>query len=326
MSIYTPISTDAPCGQDLEYDADFVVLFSMLEHTMESQFGELAEANTGINWNEIEKICSKLLKRSIDIRLLIVSLRHKTIKHGLDGLLSGLEDLVDNVSAYTETIHPQIIIDGEEDPEYRANAFFALNDTEGFLKEFREVVFVSEGTSKIHLKNIEKALVSGKSNEAAVQMLATLERLHAHPNTHKIALLKQQFNRLKEQLSQSLNGYEPSFQVIDAVLNVFDNTGYKIPNAHVNTATEMPEKTAPPTTPLLNSPIVTSNLMNNRDDVKNMIQKTVDWLETYEPSSPSILLLRSSIKLIGADFPMVNKIIPFEILLQIQNTLEDSED
>ena len=64
-----PISTDAPCGASLEYDAEYAILLSRMTPRGEAQYGDFVGTPEAPNWAEIERDCRRLLLRTKDINL-----------------------------------------------------------------------------------------------------------------------------------------------------------------------------------------------------------------------------------------------------------------
>ena len=74
-SLSDPISAECPCGPDLEYDPEYLLLFTRAAPREEAQYGDFVSTPETINWAELERDARRLLMRSKDIRILVVLLR-----------------------------------------------------------------------------------------------------------------------------------------------------------------------------------------------------------------------------------------------------------
>lgn len=74
-SLSDPISEECPCGPDLEYDPEYLLLFTRAAPREEAQYGDFVSTPETINWAELERDACRLLTRSKDIRILVVLLR-----------------------------------------------------------------------------------------------------------------------------------------------------------------------------------------------------------------------------------------------------------
>ncbi len=49
-----PLSADAPCGIDLAYDPEFVVLRSQVAAREETQYGDFVSVSEPVNWSDVD--------------------------------------------------------------------------------------------------------------------------------------------------------------------------------------------------------------------------------------------------------------------------------
>lgn len=50
-----PISAECPCGPDLEYDPEYLLLFTRAAPREEAQYGDFVSTPENINWAELER-------------------------------------------------------------------------------------------------------------------------------------------------------------------------------------------------------------------------------------------------------------------------------
>lgn len=65
--LLTPLSDDAPCGEDLSYDPALGELDTLMQGKPETQFSAAEEPN----WRDIQKSCLALFERTKDLRVSI---------------------------------------------------------------------------------------------------------------------------------------------------------------------------------------------------------------------------------------------------------------
>ena len=62
-SLSDPISAECPCGPDLEYDPEYLLLFTRAAPREEAQYGDFVSTPETINWAELERDACRLLTR-----------------------------------------------------------------------------------------------------------------------------------------------------------------------------------------------------------------------------------------------------------------------
>ncbi len=161
-----PLSERAPCGPNLEYDNDFLVLQSHFEPVADVQYGDFTARRAGPDWADLELQCHALLARSRDIWLLVWLTRCRVRREGAVGLVEGLEMLATTLETWPEDLHPRGQRgdgDGDGDPDgfaqmVRANALAGLVDCEGLLADVRSVVLDDRPASRLSVRDVERAL------------------------------------------------------------------------------------------------------------------------------------------------------------------------
>ena len=129
-----PISPDSPCGENLEYDADFGELERAAQGTPEQQFGNTVVEAQEPDWKDVPrqgpgssdapKICGS--PSSWPGRLVRLD--------GLPGFRDALAVLRGLVERFWQDVHPQLDPDDDLDPALRVNALAALCDNRACLK------------------------------------------------------------------------------------------------------------------------------------------------------------------------------------------------
>lgn len=148
-----PISAECPCGPDLEYDPEYLLLFTRAAPREEAQYGDFVSTPENINWAELERDAHRLLMRSKDIRILVVLLRCRIQQAGARGLSEALTLLETLCSTYPDAIHPQLLatedITAEDAAVARSNALAALLDHEGVMADIRGITLSNNAAMRL---------------------------------------------------------------------------------------------------------------------------------------------------------------------------------
>jgi len=150
-----PVDAAVPCGVDLEYDPEFVVLSSQVAARMEAQYGDFVGVPDPVNWSDVDRDCRRLMMRSKDMRLAVLFTRCRT---RLGGWLT----------AFPDTIHPKQGVDDDEDAalEIRMNALQGLTDTDGLLSDVREIALTRSSAARLQMRDVERAFAHPRPSDA----------------------------------------------------------------------------------------------------------------------------------------------------------------
>ena len=127
-NLLSEVSAEAPCGEDLSYDASFLALEDMLR--TKAGGGVVAgveEEAEEPNWREIREKSSELLKRSKDLRLVVYLTLSLLKMEGITGLRDGLTLLRGLLERYWDGFYPQLDPDDNDDPLERINILQSLS-------------------------------------------------------------------------------------------------------------------------------------------------------------------------------------------------------
>jgi type VI secretion system protein ImpA len=165
-----PVSQAAPCGPDLEYDHDFVVLFASAASRQDVQYGAFVGSPDPVNWSEVERDCRRLMLRTKDIRVAVLYSRCRTRLAGAAGLAEGTGLLAAWLQAFAGQVHPQSE-DGDGDEhdaalEMRMNALQGLADPEGLLADVREIVLTKSTLARLQVRDVERAFAHPRATDA----------------------------------------------------------------------------------------------------------------------------------------------------------------
>ena len=339
-SLSDPISAECPCGQDLEYDPEYLLLFTRAAPREEAQYGDFVSTPETINWAELERDARRLLTRSKDIRILVILLRCRIQQAGARGLAEVLTQLEKLCSMYPDTIHPQLLetedITAEDAAVARSNALSALLDHEGVMADIRGITLSNNAAFRLQVRDVERSLSASRPADALApesvrQQLADLEARGALP-LDAFRQAAETTERLQRHAREKLNDQAPDFtrltQLLALLPGAVQSTTPERPspeplavhpeNVSINNAETMQtEYVAPPDDiPAEKTGKVYTEQRNisDRNDALERLRVIRRWFEYSEPSSPTIPLLRQAERLVGKRFSEVINEIPAELL------------
>ncbi|KVE33601.1 type VI secretion protein ImpA [Burkholderia vietnamiensis] len=339
----TPVSDGAPCGPDLEYDHDFVVLFAGAAPRPDVQYGTFVGAADPLNWSEIERDCRRLMLRTKDMRVAVLYTRCRTRLGGAVGLAEGTRLLMTWLQAFPDNIHPQVGADGEDRDaalDMRMNALQGLADPEGMLADVREIVLVKSTATRLQVRDVERAFAHPRPADAiapdsVAQQLQDLRR--QQPATMK-AFDETISNLVAINMwcGAHLATYLPDFSSLMRLLQLLQQGDPHIATASNETtlidaaASDGGMENGPrveesdsafPSDERIDSVDRSTgtshaDLPADRQAALALICAARQWFETHEPSSPIPVLLKRAEQFVGKHYAEVVRAIPAELLAQ----------
>ncbi|NML34756.1 type VI secretion system protein TssA [Paraburkholderia antibiotica] len=350
VDLLEPVDGDAPpCGPDLEYDPDFVMLLAAAAPRIEAQYGDFVDVPPPANWPELERACRALLLRTKDIRVAVILLRCRMRLDGAAGLRDGLALLQALLERYGEALHPLPVFDGERDPVMYANAIAALADPDGALADARDIALPKAAGAQLHLRDIEKsfALPRQKDTLAPESTARLLKELWGRRDAAVAAFADAQrlIASIVAWCDTTLGGDAPDLSALSRLLQPFAQTRLDGGSASTPPIARADEQAANDATPVANAgttgtptptaaaaptsqpdapaapPFAASSMAPpptappvDRWSALAAIQETRIWFEQNEPSSPVIVLLRQSERMVGKRFSELAHVIPADLL------------
>jgi len=333
------IDASAPCGPDLEYDPEFVVLAAKTVRQPDAQYGDFVGSPEPVNWSDIERDCKRLMTRSKDIRLAVLFARCRTRLAGAAGLAEGVRLLAAWLSAYPQAIHPQPSVDADREAalEIRMNALQSLADTEGLLSDARELTLIKSTAMRLQVRDVERAFAHPRPSDALAPESVTrqLDDLRAQQPAalagfdHALAALGQIEAWAAEHLGEYVPDLSPLVRLLtrvagdqprraaDESIAAIESLPPAVPEAAPN------EKALPPDAQeRIEAPQPRQHsdgratALNDRHAALALICEARQWFEQHEPSSPIPVLLRRAEHLVGKRYAEVVEAIPAALLAQ----------
>ncbi|AOR70488.1 type VI secretion protein ImpA [Burkholderia stabilis] len=340
---FAPLSDTAPCGPDLEYDHDFVVLFAGAAPRRDVQYGAFVDSPDPLNWSEIERDCWRLMTRTKDMRVAVLHTRCRTRLGGVAGLADGTGLLAAWLQAFPEQVHPQADADNDRHAalEMRMNALQALSDPEGLLADVREIVLTRSTATRLQVRDVERAFAHPRPVDALAPDSVTLQLQNLReqqPSTMKAfddAISN--LSAIDTWCATHLDAYLPDFSPLIRLLRRFQASEPRVDTwsdtlpavAHEECDTPVLAALAEPAASRArpddeqvvspdSTPVVAPALFApaDRRAALTLICAARRWFETNEPSSPIPVLLKRAEQFVGKRYVDVVKAIPPELLAQ----------
>ena len=332
-SLLFEVSPEAPCGEDLSYDAAFLAMEDMVR--TKSAGGVVEGAEEVIeepNWREVREKSLELLRRSKDLRVALYLALGLLKTDGLAGLCDGLAVLRGLLERFWDKLYPQLDPDDNNDPLERINILQSLSpatvssqDPMKFKQRLAEVSLCNSAQmGRFSLRDIqvakgEIALAAGEGAgvpdasviDAAFQDTATDELLAASQAAGEAI---EHVTNITAVFSKSADqGQTPDLSGFQSVLGNIHKCvqGYLAKRGYGEAA----EEAAPAAQ---KGGVSLAGEIRSPQEALLAIEKVCQYYDRHEPSSPVPLLLRRARKLVSKNFLDVIKDVCPDAMNQIE--------
>lgn len=312
------VSANSPCGEDMEYDADFLQLERAAKGQPERSMGDSILPAEPPQWRDIQQQSLDLLQRSKDLRITHFLLQSALALQGVAGLAQVLSLINALLRDYWAELHPRLDADDDNDPTVRINALTGLTcDTN--IRLLRESILTRSRTfGPVSLRAALNA--SGLQSFADEQLGAQqLNAAFLDSDAEQLQATRDALSAARaacEAIEQQVNEQVGSAQGVDLsalkqplkqALQILNQAvpGSSVPEAVSEDNAPSVESAAAPAAPRPLGDIA------NRDDVLRSLDKILAYYTRHEPSSPLPVLLNRAKNLVHADFAaIVRNLIP----------------
>ena len=332
------VSPDAPCGDDLEYDAAFIALEQKAKETPQIEIGDkIVVPYQPPNWKEVRKDSLELLGRTLDLRLLVMLVRASLALDGLSGFTEALALVQRALETYWDTLHPQLDPDDDNDPTLRVNILEGLSDSDSTVSTLRILsnapLVESRIMGRFSLRQMQIAsgkLVSPTGEEST--QLSTIQAAFADADPDH---LQETRDKLEAGLgsvagierfvtehvgSDSAPNLEPLRSMLKEALHTLDeHMGRDVRAAESPSeepGTEPGQATARSAATTQSQGVIGG--VGSRQDVIRALDLICDYYAKHEPSSPVPLLARRAKRLVAMDFMAIMNDLAPDGLSQIE--------
>jgi type VI secretion system protein ImpA len=318
-TLLAEISEDHPCGENLEYDAEFGELERATRGKPEQTMGDTTVPAEEPNWQEVQERAVRLLSRTKDLRVLSYLTSAQLNTEGLIGLNDCLGLIGQTLERYWDTVYPQLDPEDDNDPTLRVNTIMSLCDAEAVLHPLRDVPLVdSRSFGRFSYRDI--AVASGEIAPAdaeaeppemsainaalkecdleQLQALATASReAEARADAIENFVTDKVGSANAPNLAELRNVFKAVRRILDEKLSE-RGAGEAVAEAVAEAVGEAPAEEGPVETS--KGPV--AGRVASRDDVVRMLDMICEYYDRNEPSSPVPLLLRRAKRLVAKDF------------------------
>lgn len=317
-ALLEPIGEASPCGDDLEYDPDFIALEASAQGKPEQQFGDTVIPAVEPEWPQVAEAAQALLRRTKDVRVAVHLLRASTRLQGLEGFLSGIRLLTGLLDSQWDHVHPMLDADDDNDPTMRLNALAPLADDLLVVRDLYDAwVGTARSLGRIRVRDIAIARgvlesSGGDAGYSASQVQGGLEEIV----------------QSQPEVAQRMAGAAPAISGLRQVLNDRSGLGEAVDLSRLRAIGHMLNQTAQSLAPEAGAanagdagigegqvgsdtvesagrsagPTPIRGEIQSRADAVLMLDKVIAYLQRTEPGNPAPLLIERAKKLIGVSF------------------------
>ncbi|MBZ5789187.1 type VI secretion system protein TssA [Burkholderia contaminans] len=309
------VAPDAPCGANLEYDAEFLQLQERATPRAEQQYGDTVIPAEAPDWRAVERLALALSTRTKDLRVIACLARSWTEQHGIPGYADALALVANLLERRWEALHPRLDADGEADPTPRMNALADVAGAHDCARAARRQPLFEGGPS---VRDAERLLdgrddtgspvagsresllaaLSAASSDGTTPLDAARAALHAL-NAIRVCVTDQ----LGREWAPDEGDAEKALQRIVREVPLPEPQPFSpaMQQAVPGDASQAgPALIAPAAMP--NAHAWRDAELTSRDDVRIGLDKMCRYFEQHEPSHPAPLLLRRAQRLLALDF------------------------
>jgi type VI secretion system protein ImpA len=323
-SLLSEVSPEAPCGEDLSYDASFLALEDMLRSKVGGGVvAGVEEQSEEPNWREVREKSIELLRRSKDLRVIMYLVLAALKMDGLAGLRDGLALLQGLLERFWEHLYPKLDPEDNNDPLERLNILQSLSpetvsaqDPMKFKQRLAEVPLCnSPQMGRFSLRDIQvaKGEISVPADEgtaspgmsvidAAFQDTATDELLAASQATEEaiehLATITTVFSK------NAAQGQTPDLSDFQSILGNIHKCvqGYLAKRGYGEAVQESTMAAGTAGSETDKAGISLSGEIRSPQEALLAIEKVCQYFDRHEPSSPVPMLLRRAQRLVSKNF------------------------
>jgi type VI secretion system protein ImpA len=307
------ISPDSPCGDDVEYDPEFLELERVVYGKPDVQYGETVVEAVPSDWKAAEVLSLNLLSRSRDLRVAAHLSRALLNRQGFSGFAQGLSLVEGMLEQWWDHVYPQLDPDDDNDPTARVNALTSFTDQTGMLTDVRDAPLAASRTHGIvTLRDIEYAtgevpVPTGVDAPSLMSIDAVLADAHEDAlATHRaLQHALRSTTAIETRLTECVGAARsidlaPLAKLLKHAAGFIGERVSEESPADSETPGEAQQAPSENSTPQAIAP--PPGEIASRQDVIRMIDRICAYYERQEPSSPVPLLLMRARRLVDKSF------------------------
>lgn len=319
-----PISVTQPTGIDIEYDARFIDIQSLVEGKPEQQYGDVIIEAQEPDWDTVEKLCRQILSESKDIRVFCFYAQALTANYGILGFKKGCEIIHANIGKYWEDLYPKLVDEEDNfDAFYRLGSIGLLIADSGIIQQLNEsnIIYSPSKKSYFKMKSVASILINNEdgSYPGGKEKLIEDLRVAYQNNQEELLVLKDALDfliNIESVFEENIKDFHLDFSVVKKPLEVIASLLVRSSDFEENEQeTPSIEKVAVPNDTVIRPVTDSQNLddikIKDRADVKIVLEKLNIYFRLKEPSHPAPLFIERLQKLMDMNFyEMLKNISP----------------
>lgn len=317
------LGEDAPSGENLEYDPDFIAMELAGQPEEERQAGTEIVEGSDPDYKDLASKARVILERSHDIRAAVYLADCEVRLNGLPGFAEMTSYIRGCLEEYWDTCHPQLDEEDDDDPMMRINAVTGLAGRTTVLRGLRKAAPLTNSRvlGRVTVQDFDILNGEAEPPEDATPMSSTEieaaftdtadEELQVYFDAASSALAD--VNAIDAVFLEKTPGYGPSLEDLQKLLSKIVKLMSPYVQADVpedETVADVDDGVAV-ARPAARSGGGVPGAVETRADVTASLDRIMDYYARHEPSSPLPILLKRAKRLVGADFmEIINDLAP----------------
>lgn len=309
---------DAPSGENLEYDMDFISLDLAAQPGEEVQKGDEILPAEDPDWADVKEKALVVLERSHDLRAAVHLAQAVLYIDGLQGFAETTAYIRGLVEQYWDTFHPMLDAEDDNDPTARVNAAQNLAGSQSVIRALRRTPLAdSRGFGRASLRDIQSASGEAPAGDGpdSGQISAAFQDTDPALLAARLAAAREaQANviAIDAAFSNQLPGQGPDYDDLIKTLKLVtktlaDKAGGDDADAGGGDDAGDSDGGGDAGGAPSGGGGGGSGAVNSLRDVHAAIDRIMAFYARQEPSSPVPVLLTRAKKLVGADFMTIMK-------------------
>ncbi|NOX42502.1 MAG: type VI secretion system protein TssA [Gammaproteobacteria bacterium] len=314
-SLLKEVSTEVPCGENLEYDPEFGEMQRTAQGKPEQQIGDTLIPAQEADSAKVLKKAVKLFGRTKDLRVAVNLTQALIHTDGLTGLRDGLVLIQGLLESYWDAVHPRLDPTENNDPTLRINTLASLCDSGTVLHSVRETTLVNSTVfGRLSLRDILIALGKLSLPSGSKEQPIEVSTINGAFMDASLDELKNTADAIRQAI-ECVAAIESLLMMKVGAMQMADFS--TLPNllkeAQQVMSEHLTQRGAGDTTGVpseivgeVNGSQTVSGLVggkiNSREDVIRVLDMACDYFVQHEPSSPVPLLLQRAKRLVAKDF------------------------
>ena len=318
-SLFSEVSAESPCGEDISYDQDYLALERLLQPKGGGVIAAEEEAAEEPNWSEVADKSFDLLRRSKDLRVVMYFTVALLKLEGFAGLRDGLLLLRGLLERFWDNMYPQLDPEDNNDPLERINILSSLSPPPGSVSAQDPMKFKQRAMEVPLCDSRQMGRFSFRDIQVAKGAITVPEEQRAQ--VPEMSVIDAAFRDSEiEKLQSSFEAIGSAIEHASAAMEVFSERAYqsqspdfsdfvtllknirKFLQEHLGGGVEGAVGEAVVPAAGGRGGVQVPGSIQSPQDAMKVLDKVCEYFERHEPSSPVPLLLRRAKKLISKNF------------------------